>query len=462
MPDLVEQCPLPELAEALGPYIRPREEVSDIRRGIDSLLTQFIHDENVPISKATLSIAKTPAQSALNVPITGVRRAFMQALIARQKAQSQHDALKAELGLLQDPANKWDNTEAKSNPVADTVALIRQRQRRDKLLVIEKALDHLEKARHSSRYADPSELLNSMQAQISPPLAQQSRDESLAEAHSHVFELQKAVLRAQSNIQSKPHISHNKDTNPEEWKRAYALRRARDDLIAWIEGELAKLSEDEEHMDPDLEMPTDTGAESLEDIKTTLQSLYDRYINSRQQLLRVLNTEYQAKSGAVNPVLDRQQSATSDEQSSNTGLAARVLPFIEILRSTAQDEAALMQHTSYLRRQVTAVSAETEQLLVRLSDESHMVTPGTSHTASWAEAAKDARIRDADIINPHLDVGETSIGSVRDILASAQMSRSRFQRYNSTKPGQSHFYNLAFAPITPNSVVQTNSVSSKA
>ncbi|KAI5240264.1 hypothetical protein E4T43_06220 [Aureobasidium subglaciale] len=423
MPDLVDQCPLPELAEALGPYIRSREEVTKIRRGIDFLLTQFVHDENVPISKATLSVAETSAQSAINTPFNGVRRAFMQALNARQKAQSQYDALKAEFGLLQSPADKRENTETKGDPVADTVAIIRQRQRRDKLLVIDNALDNLEKVRHSSPYADPSELLNGMQAQIPPPLAQQSHDESLAEVHSHIFELQKAVLRAQSNIQSKPHINHAKDTNLEDWKRAYALRRARDDLIAWIEGELARLSEDEDHMDPDLEMPADTGAESLEDIKTTLQNLYDKYINSRQQLLRVLNTDYRAKSGGVRPVLDRQQSATSDPQSSNAGLASTILPFIEILRPTAQDEAALMQHTSYLRRQVTTVSAETEQLLIRLSDESHMVRPGTSHTASWTEAAKDARTRDADIINPHLGIGETSIGSVREILASAQMSR---------------------------------------
>ncbi|KAI5266201.1 hypothetical protein E4T47_08317 [Aureobasidium subglaciale] len=407
MPDLVDQCPLPELAEALGPYIRSREEVTKIRRGIDFLLTQFVHDENVPISKATLSVAETSAQSAINTPFNGVRKAFMQALIARQKAQSQYDALKAEFGLLQSPADKRENTETKGDPVADTVAIIRQRQRRDKLLVIDNALDNLEKVRHSSPYADPSELLNGMQAQIPPPLAQQSHDESLAEVHSHIFELQKAVLH----------------TNLEDWKRAYALRRARDDLIAWIEGELARLSEDEDHMDPDLEMPADTGAESLEDIKTTLQNLYDKYINSRQQLLRVLNTDYRAKSGGVRPVLDRQQSATSDPQSSNAGLASTILPFIEILRSTAQDEAALMQHTSYLRRQVTTVSAETEQLLIRLSDESHMVRPGTSHTASWTEAAKDARTRDADIINPHLGIGETSIGSVREILASAQMSR---------------------------------------
>ncbi|KAI5203738.1 hypothetical protein E4T38_05040 [Aureobasidium subglaciale] len=445
MPDLVEQCPLPELAEALGPYIRSREEVNKIRRGIDSLLTQFVHDENVPISKATLSVAETSAQSAINIPFNGVRRAFMQALIARQKAQSQYDALKAELGLLQSPVDKRETTKMKDSPVADTVALIRQRQRRDKLLVIDKALDNLEKARHSSRYADPSELLNGMQAQIPPPHTQQSQDESLAEAQSHIFELQKAVLRAQSNIQSKPHINHAKDTNLEDWKRAYALRRARDDLIAWIEGELAKLSEDEDHTDPDLEITADTGAEeSLEDIKTTLQNPYDKYINSRQHLLRVLSPDSQAKPGGIEPVPDGQQSANSDAQSSNTGLASRILPFIEILRSTAQDEAALMQHTSYLRRQVTAVSAETEQLLVRLSDESHMVRPGTSHTASWAEAAKNARIRDADIVNPHLDIGETSIGSVREILASAQMS------------------SLAFEPITPNSVVQTNSVSSRA
>jgi hypothetical protein len=423
MSDLVEQCPLPELAEALRPYIKPREEIAKIRRGIDSLLSQHIQDDNVPISKVTLSFAETTAQSTLNSPFNGARRAFMQALIARQKAQSQYDALKAEMDLLQHTPKENENDEKNENPVADTVALIRQRQRRDKLLVIDKALDDLEKVRHTSQYVDPSELLNGMQSHIPPPLAQQSQDESLAEAQSYVFELQKAVLRAQSTIQSTPRIDSSRKPVTEEWKRVYALRRARDELIAWIEDELAKLSEDEEHLDPDLDMPGDSGAQSLDEIKTTLSDLYSKYITSRERLVRVLNTQHRTESASVEPLAARQQSTSSDEPSNSAAIASEVLPYIGILRSTAQEEAALMQHTSYLRRQITAVSTETEQLLVRLSDESHMVRPGTSHTTAWAEAARDARNGDKEVINSRLVTGETSIEGVRKVLASAQMSR---------------------------------------
>lgn len=423
MSDLVDQCPLPELAEALRPYIKPREEIAEIRRGIDSLLSQHIKDDNIPISKVTLSIAETSAQSTLNSPFNGARRAFMQALIARQKAQSQYDTLKAELDLLQHTPTEKENHE-KENSVANTVALIRQRQRRDKLLVIDKALDDLEKVRHTSRYADPSELLNGMQSQIPPPLAQQSQDESLAEAQSHVFELQKAVLRAQSTIQSTPRVISSQKPVTEEWKRAYALRRARDELIAWIEDELAKLSVGEEHDDLGLDMQGDIGAESRDEIKTTLSDLYNKYITSRERLIRILNTQYtETDSIPAKPLPEGQQLTTSDKPSNTAALASEVLPFIGILRSTAQEEAALMQHTSYLRRQITTVSAETEQLLVRLSDESHMVRPGTSHTTAWAEAARDTRSADKDIIHSRLVTGETSIDGVRKVLASAQMSR---------------------------------------
>lgn len=346
----------------------------------------------------------------------------MQALIARQKAQSQYEALRAELDLLQHTPKEKENDE-KENPVAATVALIRQRQRRDKLLVIDKALDDLEKVRHTSRYADPNEFLNGMQSQVPPPLAQQSQDESLAEAQSCVFELQKAVLRAQSTIQSKPRVSSSRQPMTEEWKRAYALRRARDELIAWIEDELAKLSEDEEHMDPDLDMPGDSGAESFDEIKATLSDLYSKYITSRERLLRVLNTQSKGNTDSVEPLPAKQESTSNDESTNGAALASEVLPFIGILRSTAQEEAALMQHTSYLRRQITAVSAETEQLLVRLSDESHMVRPGTSHTAAWAEAARDARNGDKEVIHSRLVTGEKSIDGVRKVLASTEMSR---------------------------------------
>lgn len=422
MSDLVAQCPLPELAEALKPYIKPRDEIAEIRRGIDSLLSQHAQDDNVPTSKVTLSIAETSAQSSLNSPFHGARRAFMQALIARQKAQSQYEALKAELSLLQHTPTEKENEE-KENPVASTVALIRQRQRRDKLLVIDKALDDLEKVRHSSRYADPSELLNGIQSQIPPPLAQQSQDESLAEAEFHMFELQKAVLRAQSTIQSTSRVNSPRAPVTEEWKRAYALRRARDELIAWIEDELAKLSENEEYTDPDLDMPGDSGAESFDEIRATLSDLYSEYITSRERLLRVLNIQGKSDTDSVEPLPAKQQSTSSNGPSNGAAFASEVLPFIGLLRSTAQEEAALMQHTSYLRRQITTASAETEQLLVRLSDESHMVRPGTSHTAAWAEAAREARNSDKDATQSRLVTGETSIYGVRKILASAQMSR---------------------------------------
>jgi hypothetical protein len=421
MSELVEQCPLPELAEALRPYIKPREEIAEIRRGIDSLLSQHVQDDNVSMSKVTLSFSQTSVQSTLNSPFNGARRAFMQALIARQKAQSQYEALIAELNLLQHTPK--ENDDKKENPVADTVALIRQRQRRDKLLVIDKALDNLEKVRHTSRYVVPNELLNGIQSQIPPPLAQQSQDESLAEAQSYVFELQKAVLRAQSTTQSTPCSNSPQQPITEEWKRAYALRRARDDLIAWIEDELAKLSEDEEHIDPDLDMPGNSGAESLDEIRATLSDLYSKYITSRERLVRVLNIQSKPEPDSVEPLPAKQQSMDSDDPSSGATHASEVLPFIGILRSTAQEEAALMQHTSYLRRQITAVSTEIEQLLVRLSDESHMVRPGASHTAAWAEAARDSRNGDKDVVHSRLVTGETSIDSVRKVLASTEMGR---------------------------------------
>jgi hypothetical protein len=422
MSNLVEKCPLPELAEALRPYIKPRNEVADIRRAIDFLLAQHIRRENVPLSRATLSIADTSAHSTHNIPFNhntpfnGTRRAFIQALIARQKAQAQYDALKTELNHMQIVSDKPppNNHENKENPVADTVALIRQRQRRDKLQLIEKALDNLEQLRQKSRYSDPAELLDSIQVQAPPLLSQQSQNDSLAEAQSHVVELQKAVLRAQHNVQSKPQRTTARVASTEDWKRAYALRRARDDLVDWIEAELATLSEDEQHV----ELSGDPGVPSLDEIKITLQHLYDEYITSRKHLIHALNTKNDFKPHAID---SRQQPDTVDDGSTRASLASHILPFIDTLRSTAHDEAVLMQQTSYLRRQIASVSADTEQLIVHLADESHMVIPGTSHTTAWTEAASEARTSDVKLIGSYLTTGESSITRVRNTLTLTQL-----------------------------------------
>src|ERR1700761_6761094 len=97
----IDDCPLPEVAEALRPFIRPREEVTNIRRGLQAHLQNQLRANGATVSSIDLASPGTVVLDTPSNSLSGVRKAYWRALKAHNAAQSKYDALRAEIDQLQ-------------------------------------------------------------------------------------------------------------------------------------------------------------------------------------------------------------------------------------------------------------------------------------------------------------------------------------------------------------------------
>jgi hypothetical protein len=102
-------------------------------------------------------------------------------------------------------------------------------------------------------------------------------------------------------------------------------------------------------------------------------------------------------------VLDVDQQATASEA---------LLPHLNTLLSSKQQERALLQQGAYTRRQLASAESQQNAILTRLADESHLVQPDIGRAAprgkDWAKAATDASAATVKSSAQRLRSGEAS------------------------------------------------------
>ncbi|KAK5288057.1 hypothetical protein LTR16_003503, partial [Cryomyces antarcticus] len=254
------------------------------------------------------------------------------------------------------------------------------------------------------------------------------------------FRLKKAVLEAKhatdtSNSSDIARTTYCDRTSlPAATTEVFALRRARDELVSWIEGELAKLSggpagrpESEDHR-PSNELDRDArGTANVDDIR----KLYQRYVSSRKDLLITMD-----HASAVDP--NNMRPPTKLERESRVGAiqdsevkpicATELLPNLHGLLRTSAAEKSVLQSTSYNRRQLAVAQNWTNETVMRLADESHLVVPGTSNVTAWASAAEEASAATNDFVKGKLDAGDGDLAGAKLAFEELQIALGAFDR----------------------------------
>lgn len=422
-------CPLPELAEVLWPYIKPRNEVTGIRQAIGYALRDSVAAPGPQLLKTTLANGGTLTNTATESRYLGVRKAYIQAVRARRDAQARFDALKAELnessgGHGQNEPEKLA-MEAVDTSAFDRISSIRQNQRQRKLQVVDAVLDDLASHHQSSGGLMTDDVAKGEGYSLPPPPNPQSGCIPWhTDKESEIFQLKKAFLRTRSHVDTVDSFTTHVKIAPGKQarlngSRASALQCARDDLISWIENELAKISDNPEtqNINKSQYVVSENDAETTQDQPARIHDLYARYITARKSLVR------SAASTVDLPSNDDQYAKletptatkTQDQQES---LFSAVLTYMATLRMLSEDEPAMMQQTAYLRRQLIHDLTSTQQLVTRLADESHLVAPGSRDVFAWADATEEAKRRDAGIVRTALEAGEQSICGAQQNLES--------------------------------------------
>ncbi|KAF2217951.1 hypothetical protein CERZMDRAFT_108539 [Cercospora zeae-maydis SCOH1-5] len=400
MEDLLKDCPFPQVAKALQPYIKSRQEVQDIRRGLQASL---------PVSPLDAPHSAHPDDHNRG-GFTGVRKAYLRALQAHKTAQERYDALKTELGKIsQNGTSQGAQTTDASFLTDSYVPLVRQREKKRKLDVIDRALATIATTGEDALSLSFDQVIKSQVGELPhPPSAAGYADGELgSDADYDLTRLKKAIFAAKQEIEEHEQASLQAngvaDSHVSPMADLKALQKTHSELTTWMENQLAMISDLDSTKDDDNtsqaapdhhSQSEDTPAFSLTDI----ESLYDQYLESRQRLLEIVSTQEQEPldSPPSSPEPSRRRATTTSESEPTTlpNTSELLLPYLTRLTLAKQSSRSLLQQTTFTRRQISTAESRTQELLARLADESHLVQPehrrGEPQARDWKAAAEEA------------------------------------------------------------------------
>jgi hypothetical protein len=425
-------CPIPEVDRALSSYIHNREDTLRIRRTLSKYLTSSLR----PVSAATQNqhlnheCPQNLSAASTNPPgLKDARLEYLQALRAKSQAQTRHRELQASLEDLRNryvaenptqPESEYDNEVTRGY-----VALLRQRRRHAELLVIQESLDKLLTAKPSTAAADPRASIKSAIGE-QPDLPAQ-RLEQLSQAEDDqtwVFKLKQEVLEARTAME-RAQAARKKaqdEMQPSLQAQVHALERARDELVDWVQGELAKMEEDSVFLEDasPVKRPLNVAAPvDLASAETQIRESYNKYIEARASLLEAHASLQQP----LNVRTDDQNGGqtTPNEESKTTATKpvrpiTKLLPYLPHLTQIANNERSLLQQSVYLKNQIASADQDIEEALLRLSGESHLLPAGSKDVSAWGKTAREAEAATDAYVRERLQAARQEIGSVSTIV----------------------------------------------
>jgi hypothetical protein len=438
-------CPLPEVEEALKPYIRSRQETQRIRQAIAGYIQEQLGPEHGPVTPISLASAYALPNDidASSGKAIGIYRQYFQALAAHRRAQLEYESVKADLEHL-----RADADERKANAVHEPtdgarsyVKYLKQRKQNERLIIVRAALTKLVEDEETSTQVDVKQAVKD---QLGPPpdaptsAIETDLDTKIDEM---VFNLKKELVVAKSKLEetnaAKEHgeaSTAGLNVSPE--VETLALLKVRDGLISWMETELSKVAPegDASELGDDSQ---EAGADDLDvNGQTAVHALYDQYISSREALvesLEALSKEYQPPEA---PSHQRTSSTQSSIKFSGTDpkplTSTELLSYLPHLLQSSRDEGALLQQTSHLRRQLNLSSSEVKNSIQRLAGESQMVAPDTTDMGAWRKAAAESTASTSSFIEEQIDEGEKSVRHTREVLVAMQAKKTALGRVKGT------------------------------
>ena len=370
-----------KLKDMFSPYLRTRQEALRIRKLQALYLSSLVKSSESscrPFELLFTDAASLDDATNVQVPpeLTGLRRKYLENLQANSIAKK---ALEAQ-------SRKRENAEDASTLVTalpdikTRLALLRERRRHERLQVLAHYLEKLSK----SDAGQPTFLkLQSAFDKVSlAPLAMSnddyerpSGDDSLS---TLMDRLEKAVLIAKHQQEREERLvaaiksDHQEPRSREEptARSVAALSSARDELVNWVEEQLA-VSNTAERSVTYPEQNTRYGHRGLNSLVGLWTEHYKGYVLARSRLLQAVDTLATPMQSVSPTDVDN---TTNQRKTVAQGGAGSLLPFLEqqlFTRSMSQDDTTMQQ--SYLSDQMGRQKLAATRMLGRLGDESHLL-----------------------------------------------------------------------------------------
>ncbi|KAF2863345.1 hypothetical protein K470DRAFT_210894 [Piedraia hortae CBS 480.64] len=395
----LNDCPLPDVARALELYIRPRHEVTNIRNALHAHLRDHVCEQDAPLTSVNLDFDHKQAKNPLLLSpsgLTGVRKAYVEALRAHAAAWTEYESMKRGLNQL------GTSNEMSARPktmASDFFPLLKQRERRRKLRILERAIPQINAEGERVVSQRPEDAVDHKVGPLPLPPSNEALHGVPTDVEEQIFQLKRAILTCQK------HKDTTKTTVPDELS---ALQQAHMLLTEWIEDQLSIIGAGEADDPSSNVMPGETL-----DI-SHVEAMYERYVAIRQRLIDTVNRtsppdisrEYQT------PGPERPTSAT-DRVAVD---AEAVLPYLSRLGAAKRREETAERQRSQLRQVMENGQSDNGRLVARLVDESHLVEPSTMKIDEWATAARERERTTETMVRQQLQTGQAFITQADNLL----------------------------------------------
>jgi hypothetical protein len=433
-------------------------------------------------------------------------RKYMSAMAALRKAHVRYNGVKSEISELREHQEQVEeygkrrrtfslkkdgaspskgDAEKASNDVQSRLTALRLSKRKARLEAVGKAVEGLNSLSSNPSTRDVKLFVKEVVGEVpeppsSAPMTTGDPADSAAgkELDGLVFELKKALVLAgqrEKKAREEERLArercervvarveqHYHTQGVPRGVRIKAMAKGRDDLVAWMEEELAKVAahdqdndEEEEdsetHQNGNGERHDEQGDEEDEkemtndDVHAQVQEMYQIYISARKELVaRVGHLQQQRENISPNSAKNAPESTQtrpplathsrhhSRHLSSSNLLksaappsisASQLLPYLPSLFQTSRDETTLMQQTTHLRKQVNMSASETQSSLQRLAGESHLVPPGTQETEAWKRAATEFAEQTETSVKEWVDEGNKRVAGAKEVIGEKEGRR---------------------------------------
>lgn len=380
------------IQQGLEPYIRERQETSRVRKILATFLSsQVLLDEasiSPPLSLVNIATTiKSPSGG-----VRGVRKEYIRCVQANIKAQREYESVKL------DHRSPIDNDKLRSHPsrgcddpgenLVSFLEVIKLRRKHERLRVIQDYTDKLaQRPAAAVSHPDLNFVLKDMQSLPKVPQevmnASGSRHDSEGtDIRLLVEHLEKSVLRAKLLLKKERKLlvkvksgEAAADHCPvRRCSRLEALGSARNDLINWIETELARAGENSEDSEEgqDRKIMEKKDKHYLESQPAMIQKRYMQYTKARQNLILTVITRLEPPISTVSDA-EAEQLHGEDKMAKTNALSHITYPYLDELALISNEQKFIIQQKSRVTISLAKQLKEAGQGLDRLAEESHLL-----------------------------------------------------------------------------------------
>ncbi len=403
-----DNFPLSQVANSLKPYLSTRQDALRIRRVLTIFLTSLLAYPPSASSCSLLLIASEQQTHDPEIPpeVSGLRKDYLEALKANLRARREaRAAATQELEVDSRDPRFNSSTRAFHNTgdslMNDYLALLRQRQRFARLRILQDYMNVLlQKPAAKPSYLDIGKIqldaysVPSMQQIPASTISPQEPSTSSAlnvNIQELVIRLEKTIIRTKHNLEREQRLlanlrelQHNSCPSDDSdnlapskpGSKIHALNRTREELIGWIERELARTdsTSDQGHVEEELiDKPHQTTKTSAQ-IRMDIDDAYAEYIRARKRCLALVAEATSPLSSAPfddTPSLSHINQVQSETNGSTS--CSNLLDQFARLHVPLNQQKSLAQQKSFTASVLAKEQVATVESLDRLADESHLL-----------------------------------------------------------------------------------------